>query len=102
MALAPSRARGGPRGPGGNESTPPAPPPRGPRTTQAAASSLRDSLQQLYALKPTRQVFAEEAVKMLAKGAGAVAAALFNFESRHERLRLVAVTGLEPDAVLAL
>lgn len=73
-----------------------------PRPPTSGANALRNSLQQLYALKPTRQVFAEEAVKILAKSANTKAMALLHYDPRPERLRVMAFDGLEPDAVQCL
>ena len=81
-----------------------APPPAAARDAEAArattpsVTSLRDGLQQLYALRPSRDAFAEEAVKLIAKGAGVKAAALLGYEPRGARIRLLAHTGLDAES----
>jgi predicted nucleic acid-binding Zn-ribbon protein len=82
----------------------PVPPPSaapGPRPN-AGASSLRDGLQQLYAIRPSRDAYAEEAIRLIARGAGVKAAALLGYEQRGGRLQLLGHTGLEPEAVQVL
>jgi chromosome segregation ATPase/CheY-like chemotaxis protein len=59
-------------------------------------------MQQLYSIRPSRDAFAEEAVKLLAAGAGVKAAALLGYEQRGGRLRLLAHVGLDPDAAQIL
>jgi chromosome segregation ATPase len=73
-----------------------------PRPATASVSSLRDGLQQIYSIRPSRDAFAEEAVKLIAKGAGVKAAALLNFEPRGGRMRLLAHVGIDSDAVQIL
>lgn len=68
----------------------------------ANAGGLRDSLQQLYSIRPSRDAYAEEAVKLIQRGAGAKGAALLTYEQRGARVRLLAHAGLEPDAVQVL
>jgi chromosome segregation ATPase/CheY-like chemotaxis protein len=68
----------------------------------ATVSALRDSLQQLYAIRPSRDAFAEEAIKLIAKGAGVKAAALLGYEQRGARMHLLAHIGLDSDAVQIL
>ena len=58
------------------------------RAAAPTASPLRDGLQHLYAIRPSRDAFAEEAVKLIARGAGVKAAALLGYEPRGNRLRL--------------
>src|SRR5690554_3038702 len=106
-------------GGGSSAAAPPAPPPEDAAETTphpAAAAppepvaaargnrrpsgiqGLRDGLQQLYAIRPTRDAFAAEAVKLIAKGAGVPAAALLAYEQRAGRVRLLAHVGLDADA----
>src|SRR5262245_42354671 len=87
-----------------DEAPPPsaAPPGEPPRAGAPGVGTLRDGLQQLYSLRPTRDAFAEEAVKLLAKGAGVKAAALLGYEQRGGRMRLLAHTGLAADALQIL
>jgi hypothetical protein len=59
-------------------------------------------MQHMYSLKPTREVFAEEAAKLLCRSAAAKAVALMTHEARHDRMKLVASDGLEADAVQVL
>src|SRR5262245_3530567 len=72
------------------------------RSAAPGLSSLRDGLQQLYSLRPSRDAFAEEAVKLLAKGAGVKAAALLGYEQRGGKMRLLAHVGLEAEAAQIL
>jgi predicted nucleic acid-binding Zn-ribbon protein/CheY-like chemotaxis protein len=72
------------------------------RSAAPGISSLRDGLQQLYSLRPSRDAFAEEAVKLLAKGAGVKAAALLGYEQRVGKMRLLAHVGLEAEAAQIL
>jgi CheY-like chemotaxis protein len=73
-----------------------------PRVMTSGIVSLREGLQQLHAIRPSREAFAEEAVKLIAKGAGVKAAALLGYEQRGGRMRLLASVGLESDAVQVL
>jgi predicted nucleic acid-binding Zn-ribbon protein len=99
------------------ESTPPAPPAddaqpldaappasavRAPRAAAPSVTSLREGLQQLYSIRPSRDAFAEEAVKLIAKSAGARAAALLGYEQRGGRLHLLGHAGLDAEAVQIL
>jgi chromosome segregation ATPase len=59
-------------------------------------------MQHMYSLKPTREVFAEEAAKLLCRSAAAKAAALLTHEPRHDRMNLIASDGLDADAVQAM
>ncbi len=72
------------------------------RIVAVAPVPLGDSLQQLYMRKPTREAFAEEALRLIAASAGVRTAALFNYEPRKERLHLIAHLNLEPEAVSVL
>ena len=72
------------------------------RSSSGGARSLRDTLQQIYSIRPSREAFAEEAVKAIAKAAGIKAAAMMTYEQRQNRLRPVATSGLEPDAIQVL
>src|SRR5690348_13879035 len=57
------------------------PAPTGPsHAPMASVSSLRDGLQHLYSLRPSRDAFAEETVKLIARGAGVKAVALLGYE----------------------
>ena len=73
-----------------------------PRIVAVAPVPLTESLQQVYALRPTREAFAEEALRLIAASAGVRTAALFGYEPRKERLRVIAHLNLEPDAVAVL
>src|SRR6516164_510342 len=73
-----------------------------PRSGPAGASSLRDALHQLYAIRPSQEAFAEQALQLIAKGAGVKTAALLGYEPRGARVQLLAHCGLEPDAVQIL
>jgi len=84
------------------ERAPVAPPPSRPQPLTPSVSSLRDGLQQLYAIRPSRDAFAEEAIKLIAKGAGVKAAALLGYEQRDGRMRLLQHVGLDPEAVQIL
>ncbi len=75
---------------------PPVVPP-GPRAS--ATSELRNDLQRVYSHRPSREQFAEEAIKLIAKRSGINAAALMGYEQRNSRVYLLATTGLEPDAI---
>lgn len=75
-------------------------PPAGPPNPRG--KSLRDSLHQLYTIRPSRQTFAEEAIKLIAQGAGTKTAALLVYEARHNRAKLLASVGLERDAIEVL
>lgn len=66
--------------------------------TAAGLASLRDSLQQVYAIRPSRDAFAEEAIKLIARSTNTKAAALLTYEPRGGRMQLVGHVGLEPDA----
>jgi chromosome segregation ATPase len=59
-------------------------------------------MQHMYSLKPTRDVFAEEAAKLLSRSAAAKAVALLTHEARHDRMTLIASDGLEADAIQAM
>src|SRR6185369_6737360 len=72
------------------------------RQGPASVTALRENLQQLYAIRPSREVFAAEAIKLIAKGAGIQAAALLGYEPRGGRVRLLAHAGLAHDAVQTL
>ena len=83
----------------------PAPPPSfssPPRPPAPSVGSLREGLQQLYSIRPSREAFAEETVKLIAKSAGVKAVALLGYEPRATRMRLLAHAGLEADAIQAL
>ena len=73
-----------------------------PRPAGPGVSSLRDGLQHLYSIRPTRDAFAEEAIKLLAKGAGVKSAALLGYEQRGGRMRLLAHTGIDAEALQIL
>jgi CheY-like chemotaxis protein/predicted nucleic acid-binding Zn-ribbon protein len=73
-----------------------------PRPATASVSSLRDGLQQIYSIRPSRDAFAEEAVKLIARGAGVKAAALLGYEQRGGRMRLLAHVGIDSDAIQIL
>ena len=82
----------------GREPTPVAQPPQPPvRPAGPRGKSLRDSLHHLYTIRPSRETFAEEAIKLLAQGAGVKTAALLGYEARHNRAKLLASVGLERD-----
>src|SRR5271169_4577975 len=72
-----------------------------PRPPAPSVGSLREGLQQLYSIRPSREAFAEETVKLIAKGAGVKAVALLGYEPRATRMRLLAHAGLEADAIQA-
>ncbi len=72
------------------------------RVSAPSANTLRDNLQQLYSIRPSRDAFAEEAVKLIAKGASVKALALLAYEQRAGRMQLLAHAGLDPDAVQIL
>lgn len=74
--------------------------PRRPAGT--GVSALREGLQQLYGIRPSRSAFAAEAVTLIAKAVGLPAVALLGYEPRGGRLLLLAHAGLEPDAVQTL
>jgi hypothetical protein len=59
-------------------------------------------MQHMYSLKPTRDVFADEAAKLLCRSAAAKAVALLTHEPRHDRMILIASDGLEADAIQAM
>ena len=73
-----------------------------PRPNGAGLGGLRDALQQLYSMRPSRDAFAEEAIKLIARAANVKAAALLSYEARGGRLHLLSHIGLEPDAVHVL
>ena len=73
-----------------------------PRLAASSLSSLRDGLQQLYSIRPSREAFAEEAVKLIAKSSGVRAAALLGYEQRGGRLQLLAHAGLDAEAAQIL
>jgi CheY-like chemotaxis protein/predicted nucleic acid-binding Zn-ribbon protein len=73
-----------------------------PRPGGANLSGLRDALQQLYAIRPSRDAYAEEAIKLIARAAGVKAAALLSYETRGGRMRLLAHTGLDGEATQVL
>src|SRR5262245_14679395 len=101
-------AESSPQAPAADEPTPldAAPPPTRPAEARRPAgpgvNSLRDGLQQLYSIRPSRDAFAEEAVKLIAKGAGVKGAALLGYEQRGGRLRLLSHAGLDADAIQVL
>jgi chromosome segregation ATPase len=96
-----SRPRAAGRGPAaGDGGTRPAAAPVRPGA--AGGPGLKESLEQLYALRPAREVFADEAIKLIVKASGAKAAALLGYEQRNDRLRLLASVGLEGDALAVL
>ncbi|MGD9764279.1 MAG: GAF domain-containing protein [Candidatus Binatia bacterium] len=64
--------------------------------------ALRDHLQQLYASRPPRAVYAEEAVRLLARATSAKAAALLLYDARSGRLQLLSHADLDRDALAAL
>src|SRR5512135_910162 len=68
------------------------------RPGNAGLASLRDSLQQVYAIRPSRDAFVEEAIKLIARSTNAKAAALLTYEARGGRMQLVGHVGLESDA----
>jgi predicted nucleic acid-binding Zn-ribbon protein len=72
------------------------------RVAVPTVSSLRDGLQQLYSIRPSRDAFAEEAVKLIAKSAGVRGAALLGYEQRGGRLQLLGHAGLDAEAVQIL
>lgn len=72
------------------------------RVAAPSVSSLRDGLQQLYSIRLSRDAFAEEAVKLIAKSAGVRGAALLGYEQRGGRLRLLGHAGLDGEAVQIL
>jgi predicted nucleic acid-binding Zn-ribbon protein len=84
------------------DGVPPPSTPRAPTRAVAATSSLRDALQQLYAMRPLRDAYAAEAVKLIAKGGGVKAAALLAFDARTSRLTLLASVGIDPPALQVL
>jgi hypothetical protein len=67
-----------------------------------SATSLHGSLQHLYGLKPSREVFAEQAIKLVAKAAGVERAALLGTDSRATALHPLASVGLPPAAIKIL
>ncbi|MDX2165428.1 MAG: hypothetical protein SF182_00115, partial [Deltaproteobacteria bacterium] len=73
-----------------------------PRPGGANLSGLRDALQQLYAIRPSRDAYAEEAIKLIARAAGVKAAALLAYEARGGRMRLLAHVGLDSEAAQVL
>ncbi len=73
-----------------------------PRTSGAGLSTLREGLQQIYAIRPSREAFAEEAIKLIARATSLRAAALLSYEARGGRMQLAAHVGLESDAVHVL
>src|SRR5258706_8516259 len=73
-----------------------------PRTAAPNVSSLRDGLQHLYSIRPSRGAFAEAAVTLIAKGAGVKAVALLGYEPRGNRMHLLAQAGLDAEAIQAL
>lgn len=87
----------------GREPTPITHRPQPPaRTAGPRGKSLRDSLHQLYMIRPSRETFAEEAIKLIAQGAGTKTAALLGYEARHNRARLLSSVGLEREAIEVL
>src|SRR5215468_9902802 len=66
------------------------------------ATALRDGLQQLYSIRPSRDAFTAEGIKLIAKGAGVKAAALLGYEQRSARMHLLAHIGLDSEAVQIL
>lgn len=68
------------------------------RSGTAGLAALRDGLQQLYSIRPSRDAFAEEAIKLIARSTSTKAAALLTYEPRGGRMQLVGQVGLEPEA----
>ncbi|MBX3023807.1 hypothetical protein KF840_02755 [bacterium] len=68
------------------------------RPGTAGLASLRDSLQQVYAIRPSRDAFAEEAIRLIARSTNTKAAALLTYEARSGRMQLVGHVGLEAEA----
>jgi predicted nucleic acid-binding Zn-ribbon protein len=68
------------------------------RAGTAGLAALRDGLQQLYSIRPSRDAFAEEAIKLIARSTSTKAAALLTYEPRGGRMQLVGQVGLEPEA----
>jgi hypothetical protein len=96
----PLRSRlGGTASPTANEPVRQAPEEPRLRPIPSTATGLKESLQRVYALRPPKETFAEEAIKLIAKAAGVSAAALLSYESRRDMLVLLAATGLEADAL---
>lgn len=73
-----------------------------PRPGGANLGGLRDALQQLYSIRPSRDAYAEEAIKLIARAAGVKAAALLAYEARGGRMRLLADVGLDGEATQVL
>jgi len=73
-----------------------------PRAGGPGLSTLREGLQQIYAIRPSREAFAEEAIKLIARATSLRAAALLSYEARGGRMQLAAHVGLESDAVHVL
>jgi chromosome segregation ATPase len=80
----------------------PASAPRPEPSASGGARSLRDALHQIYSIRPSREAFAEEAVRAIAKAAGIKSVAMMTYEHRQNRLRLIAASGLEPGAIQVL
>lgn len=86
----------------GNGAAPAAAAPATGRPAPVGGRSLRDSIQHLYTIRPSRDAFAEEVIKIIAKGAGVKAAALLGYEQRGGRVRLLATAGLDREAIQVL
>jgi len=65
-------------------------------------TNLKEQLQQLFAGRPARDAFAQEALQLMAGVAAVPAAALLNYNVRKNQLRGLAHVGLEEEAVKAL
>ena len=87
---------------GADTTTAPAAAPAGALRVAAGVKSLRDALQHLYSIRPARDAFADEAVKLIAKSASVRAVALLSYESRGSRTRLLAQIGLDAEAAQTL
>jgi len=68
------------------------------RPGASGLTALRDGLQQLYGIRPSRDAFAEEAIKLIARSTSTKAAALLTYEPRGGRMQLLGHVGLEPEA----
>lgn len=64
--------------------------------------ALRDELEAIVAGRPTRDAFAAQAAELIARATGAPAAALYGFDARADRLRVLATVNLDDEAVHAL
>jgi len=68
----------------------------------AGAVALQESLRKLHAVGSSRETFAKQAVRILARAANADAAALLACDYRASRVRLVGTTGAGPEVFKAL